>query len=121
MDRQWTFRALRTIRGNVVSDWLGNDSRLHARVDSYLRRLKIMAFPWPMTYYRALGDGVGEIRIDFGKVEHRLYGFFGIPPETFTIMIASSDKKAQNRLIEDSKKLRKQTIDFGLETEEYIV
>ncbi len=80
-----------------------------------------MDLPWPLTYYRPLGDGIGEIRIDFGRVEHRLYGFFGIPPHTFTIMSTSSDKKAQNRVIQESKKLHKQTIEFGLETEEYIV
>ena len=112
---------MRTIKGNVVTDWLRNDRRLSARLDSFLRRLKIMDLPWQLPYYRALGDGIGELRIDLGKVEHRLYGFFGVQPKTFTILNASSDKKSQNRMIQDSKKLRKQTIEFGLETEEYVV
>jgi hypothetical protein len=68
-----------------------------------------------------LGGGVGEIRLDLGKVEHRLYGFFGVLPGQFTILIASSDKKRQQKLIQFAKRLRKQMHEIPMETEEYVV
>lgn len=116
---QWAFRAVKTTRGDVISDWLRSDVRLRARVDSFLRRLRELPVPWPPTYYGTLGDGIGEIRIDMGKVEHRLYGFFG--PSEFTVLLASSDKKSQQRLIQAAKKLKRRYDLSPMKTEGYIV
>jgi len=80
-----------------------------------------MDHPWPFPYYRSLGDGVGEIRMDYGRVEHRLYGFFGLLPRQFTVLIASSDKKRQRQLIQEAKKLRKRVENSNPATEEYLV
>lgn len=103
MDKPHKFAAVKTSSGNVLSDWLGEDVRLKARMDSYLRRLKVMD-TWPMPYYRPLGGGVGEIRFDLAKVEHRLYGYFS--HGEFIIVLASSNKKTQKQDIQTAKKLR---------------
>lgn len=118
---QWKFRAVRTLHGNVISDWLGSDTKLRARMSSYLGRLKVMRVPWPYPYYNPLGGGVGEIRFDLRNVEHRLYGCFGPNPGEFTVLIASSDKKKQTLLIQEAKKLKKCFDQNRLETEEYLV
>jgi putative component of toxin-antitoxin plasmid stabilization module len=80
-----------------------------------------MPLPWPFPYYNPLGDGVGEIRLDLVNVEHRLYGFFGIRPDEFTVLIASSDKKRQQRRIQEAKKLKKQMNKSPFKTEVYSV
>ena len=121
MVARWSFRAVRTLRGNEISDWLRGNTRLRARVDSFLSRLRDFPVPWPATYYGPLGDGIGEIRIDMGGVEHRLYGFFGDGPDEFTVLIASSDKNKQQAFIQRAKKLKKQHDQSPFETEEYIV
>lgn len=119
MATRWKFRAARTTRSNVVTDWLGQNKQLRARIDSFLRRLRELPLPWPLTYYGPLGDGIGELRVDMGNVEHRLYGFFG--PGDFTILAASSDKKRQQELIQQTKKLYRRIQGNPIETEEYIV
>lgn len=67
-----------------------------------------MALPWPMPYYRSVGDGVGEIRIDYLKVEYRFYGYFGPGPNQFTVILAAGGKKGQQADITEAKKLKKQ-------------
>ena len=121
MDTRWQFRALKTQSGNVITDWLGSDAQFQARCDSYLRRLQNLPMPWPFPYYGPLGDGVGEIRFDLRKVEHRLYGYFGELPGQFTVLIASSDKKKQERMIQEAKNLRRRMRELPMETEEYVV
>ena len=106
MPESWKFSALKTGSGDVLLDWLNGDAKLQARLDSYLRRLKEMNPPWPFPIYRPLGSGVGEIRFDLRKVEHRVYGFFGPGRREFTVILASSDKKTQKRDIQTAKELR---------------
>ncbi len=73
-------------------------------MDVLLRRLRIIPVPWPMPYYRPLGNGVGEIRFDLRKEEHRLYGYFAT--EEFIVILASSGKRKQNQSIQNAKKLK---------------
>ena len=77
--------------------------------------------PWPPTYYGSLGDGIGEIRIDMGNVEHRLYGFFGYLADEFTVLAASSDKDNQQATVQSVKKRFKQVQKNPVATEEYVV
>lgn len=93
----------------------------YARVDAYLRRLRELPLPWPPSYYGSLGGGIGEIRVDWRNVEHRLYGFFGYGSDEFTVIAASSDKKRQSAFIQHVKKDFKQTQNHPIETEEYVV
>lgn len=104
----WTFRAVRTQSGNVLTDWFGTDKKLQARMDRYLGCLQQMPGHWPMPYYRHLGDGIGEIRFDLRNVEHRLYGYFGPGQRDFTVVFAGSGKKEQDKHIKSAKKLKRQ-------------
>jgi putative component of toxin-antitoxin plasmid stabilization module len=118
---RWKFRAIKTVRGNAIADWIGKDTRLRARINSFLRRLRELPVPWPAPYYGPLGDGIGELRVDLGNIEHRLYGFFGYGPNEFTVIIASSDKKSQQSSINAAKRRNQQIQKFPVGTEEYIV
>jgi putative component of toxin-antitoxin plasmid stabilization module len=102
----WEFWAVRTARRNVLVDWLSRDKPLQAKVDVTLHRLQFMGPKWPMPYYRPLGGGVGEIRLDAGKVEHRIYGYF--IGKSFVAMFGHSDKKTQQQAIKHAKALKKQ-------------
>jgi putative component of toxin-antitoxin plasmid stabilization module len=115
----WKIAAVRTSSGNVISDWLGRNPELQARVDAQLRRMVEMPGIWPMPYYRPLGEGVGEIRVDMRKVEHRMYGYFA--SRMFVVVLASSDKKTQQRYIKSAKKLKKQYFIAAPELENYDV
>ena len=86
---------------------MSKDVGLQARVDAFLRRLKVLPYPWPRTYYDPLGDGIGELRVDYKNVEQRFYGFFGPGPNQFTVIVAASGKKRQNAIIVVAKKIKK--------------
>jgi putative addiction module killer protein len=102
----WEFWAVRTVRTNILVDWLGRNKALQAKVDVTLRRLQIIGPTWPMPYYRPLGGGVGEIRIDDKNVEHRIYGYFS--GRCFVVILGGSDKKKQQQAIKQAKILKKQ-------------
>jgi putative addiction module killer protein len=102
----WEFWSVRTAHRNTLVDWLSRDKALQAKVDATLRRLQFIGPTWPMPYYRPLGAGVGEIRIDDGNVEHRIYGYFS--GRCFVVMFAASDKKKQQQAIKQAKNLKKQ-------------
>ena len=115
----WEFRAIRTARHNVLVDWLSGRVALQAKVDATLRRLQYIGPKWPMPYYRPLGGGVGEIRLDDGNVEHRIYGYF--VGRCFVVMFANSNKNQQQDSIKSAKKLKKQIDKTPLPTERYDV
>jgi putative addiction module killer protein len=115
----WEFWAVRTARRNVLVDWLSRDKPLQAKVDVTLHRLQFMGPKWPMPYYKPLGGGVGEIRLDDGNVEHRIYGFFS--GKRFIVMFGSSDKKSQQKSIKTAKNLKKQFVKTPPPTERYDV
>jgi putative addiction module killer protein len=119
MKTVWEFWAVQTARRNVLVDWLYRDKRLQAKVDATFRRLQFIGPKWPMPYYRPVGGGAGEIRIDDGNVEHRIYGFFS--GRCFVVMLGSSDKKNQQQSIKTAKNLRKQFVKTPPPTERYHV
>lgn len=87
-------------------DWLSGDMPLQAKVDVTLRRLQFIGPRWPMPYYRPLGSGIGEIRLDDGSVEHRIYGYFS--GRCFVVIFGKSGKKNQQQAIKYAKSLKKQ-------------
>lgn len=115
----WEFRSVRTPRRNALVDWLSGRLPLQAKVDALLRRLQFIWPRWPMPYYRPLGGGAGEIRLDDGNVEHRIYGYFS--GKCFVVMFANSDKKSQQQSIKRAKQLRKQFAKTPPPTERYDV
>jgi hypothetical protein len=121
MNWRWRFAGLKTSSGSVLKDYLSRDVGLQARVDAFLARLRIMPPPWPATYYDGLGGGVGELRIDYLKVEHRFYGFFGPGPQRYTVIMISSEKKRQQKTINLAKKLKTSLERSSYEVEDYDV
>ncbi len=119
MKPDWEFRPVKTAKRNALVAWLSGKLQLQAKVDATLRRLKVIWPTWPMPYYRPLGGGAGEIRLDDAKVEHRIYGYFS--GKCFVIMFADSDKKMQQQSIKQAKKLRKQFAETPPPTERYDV
>jgi putative component of toxin-antitoxin plasmid stabilization module len=75
--------------------------------------------PWGLPDYRPLGEGVGEIRIDYLKVEYRFYGYFG--PRQFTVILTGAGKKGQNASIQAAKKLKKHLDTISPQVENYDV
>jgi putative component of toxin-antitoxin plasmid stabilization module len=119
MKPAWEFWAVRTMRRNVLVDWLSGRLPLQARVDAHFRRLQFISPKLPMPYFRPLGSGAGEIRVDDANVEHRIYGYFS--GKCFVVMFASSDKKSQQQSIKRAKALRKQFVKTPPPTERYDV
>lgn len=122
MKKDWRFAGLKTRRGNVLKDFLSKDVKIQNRVEAFLRRLRTLPVPWPSTYYDgSLGDGIGELRVDYKNVEYRFYGFFGPGPHQFTVIMASDDKKQQRKTIKAAKKLKKTLDQSTYEVEDYDV
>ena len=122
MKTEWKFAGLKTLRGNVLKDFLSDDKGLQSRVDAFLKRLANIPFPWPPNYYDgSLGGGIGELRVDYNKVEQRFYGFFGPRPKQFTVIMASADKKRQQKTIQRAKKLKKALDQGTYQVEDYDV
>jgi putative component of toxin-antitoxin plasmid stabilization module len=119
MKPPWKFRAVKTARRNSLVDWLGDDKALGAKVDVTLRLLKFIGPRWPMPYYKPLGGGIGEIRLDERKVEHRIYGYFS--GDSFVVMFAKSGKGNQKTAIKTAKSLKKQFDKTPPPTEPYDV
>jgi putative component of toxin-antitoxin plasmid stabilization module len=72
-----------------------------------------------MPYYRPLGGGVGEIRIDDANVEYRIYGYF--TGRCFIVLFGRSGKKNQDESIKAAKNLKKQFAKNPPPTERYDV
>jgi putative component of toxin-antitoxin plasmid stabilization module len=121
MKTDWRFAGLKTVKGNVLKDFLIRDLRVQTRVEAFLRRLKTLQFPWPPSYYENLGDGVGELRVDYRNVEYRFYGFFGPAQRQFTVIMASDVKKRQQKTIQAAKQLKKSLDQGTYQVEDYDV
>ena len=119
MTVSWRYYGLKTFIGNVLKDFFRKDAALQARVDAQLRRMRPLPLPWPITLFKNLGDGIGEIRVDFRKVEYRFYGFHG--SQRFTVIKIGDDKKSEQKTIQAAKKLKKNLEQNGYEVEEYDV
>ena len=120
MKTEWRFAGLKTGKGNVIRDFVSKDVGLQTRIEAFLRRLKVQQRWHTNDFDNSMGDGIGELRIDYQKVEQRLYGFFE-PGMRFIVVIASSGKKRQQKTIQAAKALKRE-FDRGChETEDYDV
>lgn len=90
----------------VFINWVAGlkDKRAVARVDVRLRRLAL----GNMGDVKSLGDGVSEIRIDYGP-GYRLY--FTKQGDRIVILLCGGDKKRQSADIERAKKMAKELSD----------
>jgi len=77
-------------------EWFNSlDAGMAARVDRYIRRLAAGNFGAA----KALGDGVCELRLDFGP-GYRVY--YGMDGKTLVILLAGGDKRRQSADIADA-------------------
>jgi putative addiction module killer protein len=90
----------------VFISWVAGlkDQRAVARVDVRLRRLAL----GNMGDVKSLGDGVSEIRIDYGP-GYRLY--FTKQGDRIVVLLCGGDKKRQSADIERAKKMAKELSD----------
>lgn len=90
----------------VFADWLNGlrDRRAQARIDVRLRRLSLGNFGDT----KSLGDGVSELRIDYGP-GYRLY--YTRRGEQIVILLCGGDKKRQNADIARAKEMVKEVDD----------
>lgn len=90
----------------VFINWVAGlkDQRAVARVDVRLRRLAL----GNMGDVKSLGDGVSEIRIDYGP-GYRLY--FTKQGDRIVVLLCGGDKKRQSADIERAKKMAKELSD----------
>lgn len=80
------------------SEWIESlDLRTQARIFAYVDRV---AAGGGKKNVKALGDGVFEIKIDFGP-GYRVY--FGDDGPTIILLLIGGDKKTQNKDIETAK------------------
>lgn len=80
------------------SEWIESlDLRTQARIFAYVDRV---AAGGGRKHVKALGDGVFEIKIDFGP-GYRVY--FGEDGPTIILLLIGGDKKTQNKDIETAK------------------
>jgi putative addiction module killer protein len=97
--RPQTVRVYETQEGTRPFDnWLRSlrDSRARQRVRTRINRLRLGNFG----DYKAVGDGVCELRIDYGP-GYRVY--YGRDGESIVILLIGGDKRAQDRDIETAK------------------
>lgn len=114
----WTFRCYISARGtDEVRAWYNNLSpAAQAKFDS---RIKILAQNERQLWQRPLfallkgqGAGLGEIRFDADKVQHRPIGYFG-RENTFTIVfcaIERGDRFEPKNALEVAQKRREETM-----------
>ncbi len=79
-------------------DWLGSirDKRTLARIDSRLRRVRL----GNLGDHRSVGNGVFELRLDFGP-GYRIY--FGRIGRQVILLLTGGDKSSQTRNIAKAK------------------
>lgn len=107
MKLPWQFAGLKTSSGNVLKDYLCRIKTVQAKVDSFLRRLRVKD-QWKLPDYRPLGSAWGEVRFDCKNVEYRFYGYFGPEARQFTVFLVGDDKKQQQRDINRATQIKKQ-------------
>jgi hypothetical protein len=81
MARIWTFRCYRSERGvDEIKTWYdGQTPNVRGKFLSRVKTLsQLQPHEWSMPYFRWLhgeGEGIGEIRFEVMKVQHRPLGF----------------------------------------------
>lgn len=80
------------------TEWLSNlrDCDAHARISARLNRVKLGNFG----IIKALGDGVNEIKIDYGP-GYRLY--YAMNGKTIVLLLIGGDKSTQKQDIKLAK------------------
>lgn len=101
-----TPKVLQLQNGNEpFSDWIESlDIRSQARIFAYIDRV---ASGGGRKTIRALGDGVFEIKMDFGP-GYRVY--FGEDGKTIILLLIGGDKKTQSKDIETAKSYWRQYV-----------
>jgi len=92
-------RLYRTSGGTVpFSEWFDclGDIRAQQRIDARLARIRVGNFGDA----KAVGDGVLELRLDFGP-GYRIY--FGQEGRTIVVLLCGGDKSSQKRDIKKAK------------------
>lgn len=91
------------VQSDVFTAWLDhlNDERAAARIVTRIRRMEI----GNAGDIRAVGEGVSEIRIDYGP-GYRLY--FTRRGRTLVILLCGGDKKSQRKDIALAKRMAKE-------------
>ncbi len=94
---------MQIVQSDVFTAWLDNvkDERAAARIVTRIRRMEI-GNPGDV---RSVGDGVSEIRIDYGP-GYRVY--FARRGKTLVILLCGGDKKSQRKDIAVAKRMAKE-------------
>lgn len=84
---------------NPFGEWLGSitDKTTRARIRTRISRLRLGNFG----DCRGVGEGVNELRLDFGPGYRVYYGLVG---ETLVLLLGGGDKSSQDRDIREAKR-----------------
>ena len=95
--------TMQIVQSDVFTAWLDhlNDERAAARVVTRIRRMEI----GNAGDVRSVGEGVSEIRIDYGP-GYRVY--FARRGRTLVILLCGGDKKSQRKDIALAKRMAKE-------------
>jgi putative addiction module killer protein len=96
--------TMQIVQSDVFTAWLDNvkDERASARIVTRIRRMEI----GNAGDVRSVGEGVSEIRIDYGP-GYRVY--FTRRGRTLVILLCGGDKKSQRKDIALAKRMAKET------------
>ena len=96
--------TMQIVQSDVFTAWLDNvkDERAAARIVTRIRRMEI----GNAGDVRSVGEGVSEIRIDYGP-GYRVY--FTRRGRTLVILLCGGDKKSQRKDIALAKRMAKET------------
>jgi putative addiction module killer protein len=94
---------MQIVQSDVFTAWLDNvkDERAAARIVTRIRRMEI----GNAGDVRSVGDGVSEVRIDYGP-GYRVY--FARRGRTLVILLCGGDKKSQRKDIALAKRMAKE-------------
>lgn len=97
--KKWTFRCYCASEGarDLIQDWYSSATEeAQAELDNALDFLgQRDRSEWRRPQFDSLHrecKGLGEIRIKANSVQHRIIGFFGPQPATFTLLIHATEK-----------------------------
>ena len=95
--------TMQIVQSDVFTAWLDNvkDERAAARIVTRIRRMEI----GNAGDVRSVGEGVSEIRIDYGP-GYRVY--FARRGRTLVILLCGGDKKSQRKDIALAKRMAKE-------------
>jgi putative addiction module killer protein len=95
--------TMQIVQSDVFTAWLDNvkDERAAARIVTRIRRMEI----GNAGDVRSVGEGVSEIRIDYGP-GYRVY--FARRGRTLVILLCGGDKKSQRKDIAVAKRMAKE-------------